>query len=41
MTWDAMANIFQGITTLADAFSHNPKMAVARIGLILFGLALI
>ncbi|HOU57685.1 MAG TPA: sodium ion-translocating decarboxylase subunit beta [Smithellaceae bacterium] len=36
-----MANIFQGITTLADAFSHNPKMAVARIGLILFGLALI
>jgi len=41
MTWDAMANIFQGITTLADAFSHNPKMAVARIGLILFGLALV
>jgi oxaloacetate decarboxylase beta subunit len=41
MTWDAMANIFQGITTLADAFSHNPKMAVARIGLILLGLALV
>ncbi len=41
MTWDAMANIFQGITTLAESFSHNPKMAAARIGLILLGLLMI
>jgi len=41
MTWDAVANIFQGITTLADAFSHNHKMAIARIGLILLGLLLV
>ena len=31
MTWDAVTNIFQGVTTLADAFSHNPKMAIARM----------
>ena len=41
MTWDAIANIFQGVTTLADAFSHNPKMAIARILLILLGLLLV
>lgn len=41
MTWDAMANIFQGITTLAESFSHNPMMAAARIGLILLGLLMI
>ncbi len=41
MTWDAVINIFQGVTTLTDAFSHNPKIAVARIGLILFGLLLV
>lgn len=41
MTWDAVTNIFQGITTFADAFSNNPKMAVARIGLILLGLLLV
>ncbi|MDD5415053.1 MAG: sodium ion-translocating decarboxylase subunit beta [Smithellaceae bacterium] len=41
MTWDTIANIFQGVTTLADAFSHNPKMAIARIGLILLGLLMI
>jgi len=41
MTWDAIANIFQGVTTLAHAFSHNPKMAIARILLILLGLLLV
>jgi sodium ion-translocating decarboxylase beta subunit len=41
MTWDAVTNIFQGVTTLADSFSHNPKMAIARIGLILLGLLLV
>lgn len=41
MTWDAIANIFQGVTTLADAFSHNPKMAIARILLVLLGLLLV
>jgi oxaloacetate decarboxylase beta subunit len=41
MTWDAVANIFQGVTTLADAFSNNPKMAIARIGLIGLGLLLV
>jgi len=41
MTWEAMANIFQGITTLAESFSHNPIMAAARIGLILLGLLMI
>ncbi|MRR17441.1 MAG: sodium ion-translocating decarboxylase subunit beta [Deltaproteobacteria bacterium] len=41
MTWDAVANIFQGVTTLGEAFSHNPKIAVARIVLILFGLLLV
>jgi len=41
MTWDAVANIFQGVATLVDAFSHNPKIAVARIALIFFGLLLI
>ena len=38
MTWDAVMNIFQGVTTLADSFAHNPKMAVARIVLIGLGL---
>lgn len=41
MTWDAVANIFQGVMTLVDAFSHNPKMAIARILLILLGLLLV
>lgn len=41
MPWDAVTNIFQGITTLTDSFSHNPKMAIARIGLILLGLLLV
>src|SRR5512133_3166379 len=41
MTWDAVINIFQGVTTLTDAFSHNPKIAVARIALIFFGLLLV
>lgn len=41
MTWDAVINIFQGVNTLTDAFSHNPKMAIARIALILFGLLLV
>lgn len=41
MLWDAVTNIFQGITTLTDSFSHNPKMAIARIGLILLGLLLV
>ncbi|HOU57664.1 MAG TPA: sodium ion-translocating decarboxylase subunit beta [Smithellaceae bacterium] len=36
-----MANIFQGVTTLAESFSHNPIMAAARIGLILLGLLMI
>ena len=41
MTWDAVTNIFQGITTLVNSFSHDPKMAIARIGLIMLGLLLI
>ncbi len=41
MTWDTVANIFQGVTTLTESFSHNPKIAVARIVLILFGLLLV
>ena len=41
MTWDAIANIFQGVTTLVNSFSHDPKMAIARIGLIGLGLLLI
>lgn len=41
MPWDAVTNVFQGITTLTDSFSHNPKMATARIGLILLGLLLV
>jgi oxaloacetate decarboxylase beta subunit len=41
MTWDAVANIFQGVATLAESFSHNPKIAVARIGLIALGLLMI
>ncbi|HPC86018.1 MAG TPA: sodium ion-translocating decarboxylase subunit beta [Smithellaceae bacterium] len=41
MTWEAIANIFQGITTLAESFSHSPRMAAARIGLILLGLLMI
>jgi len=36
-----MANIFQGITTLTESFSHNPRMAAARIGLILLGFLMI
>ena len=41
MTWDVLANIFQGVATFAESFSHNPKIAVARIGLILLGLLMI
>ncbi len=41
MTWEAIGNIFQGVTTLADAFAHHPKMAVARLALIAFGFLLI
>ena len=41
MSWDSVMNIFQGITTLAESFSTNPKIAVARIVLIVFGLLLI
>ena len=41
MTWEAMANIFQGITTLTESFSHKPRMAAARIGLILLGFLMI
>jgi len=41
MTWDSVTNIFQGVTTLADAFSHDPKMAIARIALILLGLMMV
>ena len=41
MTWDAVMNIFQGITSLAESFSTNPKIAIARIVLIFFGLLLI
>jgi carboxybiotin decarboxylase len=41
MTWDAVANIFQGVTTLTASFSANPKIAIARIALILFGLLLV
>jgi oxaloacetate decarboxylase beta subunit len=41
MTWDALANIFQGVTTLVNSFSHDPKMAFARIGLIGLGLLLV
>jgi len=41
MTWDTLGNIFQGVATLAESFSHNPKIAVARIGLILLGLLMI
>jgi oxaloacetate decarboxylase beta subunit len=41
MTWEALTNIFQGVATLAESFSHNPKMAAARIFLILLGLLMI
>lgn len=41
MTWDAVTNIFQGVATLTESFSHNPKIAIARIGLILLGLLMI
>lgn len=41
MTWDALANIFQGVTTLIQSFSQDPKMAIARIGLIGLGLLLV
>jgi oxaloacetate decarboxylase beta subunit len=41
MSWDLVAKIFQGASTLAESFSTNPKIAVARIVLILFGLLLI
>ncbi|MEN6507332.1 MAG: hypothetical protein ABFD63_00855 [Smithella sp.] len=41
MTWDAVSNIFQGVTTLGNSFSHDSKMAIARVGLILLGLLLI
>ena len=41
MSWDAVANIFQGVATLAELFSHNPAVAVVRIGLIFLGLLLI
>jgi len=41
MTWDAVSNIFHGVTTLVNSLSHDPKMAIARVGLILLGLLLI
>ena len=41
MTGDVLANIFQGVTTLGEMFSHNPKIAIARISLILLGLLMI
>ncbi len=41
MTWETIANIFQGVTTLTDAFATNPKIAIARIGLIALGLLMI
>lgn len=41
MAWDTITNIFQGVTTLVESFSRDPKMAVARIGLILLGLLLV
>lgn len=41
MSWDAVINIFQGVNTLADSFSHNPKVAIVRIILILLGCLLI
>lgn len=41
MTWDAVANIFQGAATFAEMFSNNPKIAVVRIGLIALGLLMI
>jgi len=41
MNRDAVMNIFQGITTLAESFSTNPKIAAARIVLIFLGLLLI
>lgn len=41
MTWETIANIFQGVTTLTDAFANNPKIAIARIGLIALGLLMI
>jgi oxaloacetate decarboxylase beta subunit len=41
MTWDAMINVFQGVTTLAESFSRNPEIAFARIFLILLGLLLV
>lgn len=41
MTWDALANIFQGVTTLIQSFSQDPKMDIARIGWIGLGLLLV
>ena len=41
MSWDAVINIFQGVNTLIDGFSHNPKVAIVRIVLILLGFLLI
>ena len=34
-------DIFQGVKTMGMSFSHEPKMAIARIGLILLGMLLI
>ena len=34
-------NIFQGVKTMGMSFSHDPQMAIARIGLILLGMLLI
>src|SRR5665811_1218120 len=41
MSWDAVINIFQGVNTLIDGFSHNPKVAIVRIVLILLGVLLV
>jgi oxaloacetate decarboxylase beta subunit len=41
MTIDSLVNIFQGVATLAESFSHNPTIAFVRIGLIFLGFLLI
>ncbi len=41
MTIDSLVNIFQGVATLAESFSHNPTVAFVRIGLIFLGFLLI
>lgn len=40
MNWDSVLNIFQGFQTFAYSFTHEPVMAIARIGLIVLGLLL-